>query len=327
MLSSFRVFVISLLLFVPAATPAVDAPRVVLRQAAGDGTLAPRFYHVDPNSPPAPTAWFPTQNDVFETVPVRRAPDPRQAVNPGGPTVVFRDRFGWWFTPERPVIVYRFAEVPPVLRGALSAATRAMVVKELADKPYDKTRVKKKEEHIRLPAPTLRHPKRTKKHRILSTREEYQIQARLDGQPAVEITHMPYLKRHDQPEHGILMFVVRAELPVAGRVRYRVPDVLSVSTGYRAQVALDVVVEVRARRDADAVHLDAPEVLRIDARIENLNLSKDLLDAARRPIRDLLNDELRRKHDRIRQQANKAIHKAIDDQTFRSPLLRYLLPL
>lgn len=309
-------FCLLLVWFVADGSAPADE-RVVLRQTKGDKTLPPRFYQVYQTAPPAAKAFFPTKKDTFEQLQIEKT---------DGPSIVYRDSFGWPFVPKRPVVVYNFDEVSPSIRGALGVAIRAVALAELNDKAYDKKRVKKKEEYIKLPAPTLRNWKRTKRHRILATQEEYRIQARLDGEPVIRITSMPYLKEKDRPERGVVMFVAHAELPVAGRVRYKVPSVLNVTTAYRAKVVLDLVAEIRARRDGERIHLDALEVLRVDIRLVDLDLSNDLLNAASKPIRDFINEETRRKHDKIRRQANKAVRKAVDDQTFRVPLLKYLLP-
>ncbi|MBN1590309.1 MAG: hypothetical protein JW888_12410 [Pirellulales bacterium] len=308
--------------------PAWAGPRVVLREPSSKDKSPACFYQVQESDRPRPEAYFPTEKDAFELLHVTGTAGLKQGdgsdAAAAGQSIVFRDSAGWPFVPKEPVTVYDFAEVPSGVRGALSVAIRAIVMSEVAGKPYDKTRVKKKEEYVRLPAPTIRNLKRTKRHRVLATEEEYQIQAELDGQPTIEITHMPYLKQHDRPERGVLLFVAEAELPVTGRVRYKIPSVLNVSTGYRATVALCLVVEVCAERDRDKIQLDSPEVLRVDVRLRNLDLSNDVLNAARKPIRDFINEEARRKHDRICRQANKTIRKAVDDQTFRLPLLRYL---
>ena len=55
-----------------------------------------------------------------------------------------------------------------------------------------------------------------------------------------------------------------------------------------------------------------------------LKISNDLLNVAREPLEDLVNHELRRNEDRIRQQANKSLAKAVKSREFHHPLLRYL---
>ncbi|HLA83346.1 MAG TPA: hypothetical protein VJL29_01015 [Thermoguttaceae bacterium] len=306
--SAFRILVF--LSVVLASAYAAAESRVVLRQAQGDKTLAPRFYHVTPEALPAATAWFPTQGDSFELL-------------PNG----FRDRFGWSFVPPRPVVVYDYAEVPVALREALSLAVRTVAASELMGKPYDKTRVKKKEEYVKIPAPTIKNLGRTKRRRVLATEEEYRVQAVLDGEPEIAVAHMPFLKERNRQGRGLIMLVVDARLPTRGRAWYKVPKVLDVSTGYHAIMAIRAVAEVRVERTGDELRLATPEVLRLDVRLEKLELSNDLLDAARRQVRHFLNEEAKRKHDRIRAQANKAIAKAVDDQKFRVPMLRWLVPL
>ncbi|NLE38834.1 MAG: hypothetical protein GX621_12490, partial [Pirellulaceae bacterium] len=102
---------------------------------------------------------------------------------------------------------------------------------------------------------------------------------------------------------------------------------LSATTKYHATVSLRVIVEIRATRERSKVHLATPEVLDIDVRLARLEMSNDLLNAARKPIRDFINDELRRNDGKIRDKANQAVGKAVDDKTFRVPLLEYLLRL
>ncbi|NLE40024.1 MAG: hypothetical protein GX621_18565, partial [Pirellulaceae bacterium] len=161
--------------------------------------------------------------------------------------IVLRDPFGWPFVPDQPVVVYDHAEVPSGLRDALCLAVRTAVVAEIRDKPYDKKRVKKKQEYISLPAPTARDLKRKKKHLVLSTQEEYRVRAELDGSPEIRITNMPYLKSRGElippgpgesaaarletasanAGHASLLMVFEAEMPVRGLVSYKVPKVLS----------------------------------------------------------------------------------------------------
>jgi hypothetical protein len=313
-----------LLLWPVASARAGD--RVVLRQAKGDKTLPARFYKVAKGQPPRPEAFFPTEKDAFELLIASPAAGAKAGNGPHDELQLFRDSFDRVLIPDKPVVVYDFGEVPSGIRSALSAAIGTIVTAEITGKPYDKTRVKKKTKYVDLPAPTLRNWTRMKRHRILATEEEYRMRAELAEQPVIRVTNMPYLKEHARPERGVLMFVASAELPVAGRVRYKVPNVLDASTGYRTTMALHLVVEVRAERQGDKLKLHAPEVLRIDIRLRDLDLSNDLLNVARKPIRDFINAEARRKHERIRREANKTIRRAVDDQTVRLPLLRYLMP-
>ena len=195
---------------------------------------------------------------------------------------------------------------------------------ELSGEEYSKVRKRKRQEYVDVPAPTLRKPLRTKPRRVLSMDEETHVRARLDGPPAIDVAAMPSLTDYDRPERGLLMFVVRARVPVRGEVRYKVPDVLSASTGFRAEVELDLVGELRAERVDGKPTLAPPEVLDLEVTIRSLDLSNDVLSAARRPIEDAINRELREKKDRIRDRANKSIRKAVDDGKFRHPALRWL---
>ena len=155
-------------------------------------------------------------------------------------------------------------------------------------------------------------------------REETEVRARLDGPLEIRITHMPLLKDYLREDVARLMFVVEATVPVRGRVRYRVPDVLSASTGYRTVIDLTTVAELSLERADDQLTFHPPEVLDIRIDMRWLDLSNDVLNAARKPIREAINHELRKKHDRILAEANKTIRKAVKTQEFRLPLLRYL---
>jgi len=229
--------------------------------------------------------------------------------------------------PEETVEIYRISQIPSAIRSGLAIAIRALVMEELAEEEYDKVSTRRKVKYVELPAPTLRDPRRTKKHRLLSMTEQYQINARLDGPPEIQITHMPYLRSYSQRGFGLLMFVARAKAPVRGRVRYKIPDALSASTGFRAVVGLAVVGEVRLEKSDGQVSLDPPELLELRVEMRRLDVSNDLLNVVRRQIKDVINREIRKQNDRIRQQANKAIRKAVEARQFRHPLLRYLILL
>ena len=226
--------------------------------------------------------------------------------------------------PDQTVEVYRISEVPAFVCTGLGLAIQSLVVKELEGEQYDKIRTKKRREYIELPAPTLRDPGRKKKHRLLSVTEQYHVQARLDGTPDVRIERVPCLKGHFQPGVDLLMFDVRASVPVSGRVRYKIPNALSASTGYRTVVALSAVGEVRAEKSDDGLSLNPPELLDLRVEASRLDLSNDVLHAVRRGIEDLANHELRSRRADIRAKANKAIAKAIEDVDFRHPLLSFL---
>jgi len=222
------------------------------------------------------------------------------------------------------VEILRVAQIPEATRQMLARLIQSLVTSELDGKVHDKRRRRKREEYVTLPAPTIRDPRRTKRHRVLSTHEETHVRAQLDGKPEIEITHMPYLSGYKQPGEGSVLIVVRAVVPILGRVGYKVPGVLDVATNFRARVRLSVVAEIAARGDREAVVIQPPAVLDVEIRFLALDVSNDLLQSARKTIRDLLNEELERKEPRICQQANKAIRKAVDAQEFRLPLLRYL---
>jgi hypothetical protein len=214
--------------------------------------------------------------------------------------------------------------MPAAIRSALTNVVQRLLSEELADKPYDKVRSRKNEKFIDLPAPTLRDPGRTRSVRVFSTVEEYRVQARLDGKPELEITHMPYLKGYQDRGLGILMFEVRARLPVKGRVSYKLPSVVSASCGYHAVAALTLVGEVRIGKSGAAVKLNSPELREIHVQLSRLELSNDLLHAAREPIEDLINHEIRKNEEKIREQANRSLAKAVEARQFNLPLLQFL---
>ena len=145
-----------------------------------------------------------------------------------------------------------------------------------------------------------------------------------DCTPEIRIARVPCLKGYFEPGVDLLMFDVRASVPVSGRVRYKIPDALSASTGYRTVVALSAVGEVRAEKSAEGPSLNPPELVDLRVRMHRLDLSNDVLHVVRRGIEELANHELRDRRAEIRQKANKAIAKAIEEVDFRHPLLSHL---
>jgi hypothetical protein len=315
------------LLTILAAMPGAAAEEpLVLRDSGG------RFLRMDDRGRVLADRLFPTAKEAFTLAADQATPDGSLVLkDSGGRTLGVTGGAQRHVRPEprtdaadRAVDMYCLDEVPPALRSALGLAIQTAVVMELSDEEYSKVRKRKREEYVDVPDPTLRKPLRTKRRRVLSMDEETHLRAKFDGTPTIDITDMPSLKDYDRPERGLLMFVVRARVPVRGEVRYKVPDVLSASTGYRAEVGLSLVGEIRAGRVDGEPTLAPPEVLDLEVTIRSLDLSNDVLSAARRPIEDAINRELREKKDRIRDRANKAIRKAVDDGKFRHPALRWL---
>jgi len=226
--------------------------------------------------------------------------------------------------PDEAVEVFRTAEIPAALRGALSAALGSLVAEELSHKEYDKTRSRKVERFLDLPAPTLRDPGRTRPRRVLSMVEEYRVQARLDGAPEIQLTGMPALGGYQDRGLGLLMFAVQARVPTYGRVGYKIREAVSASTGFRTAVRLALVGEVRLQRSGSRLSLGSPELREMHVELDGLRLSNDLLNAAREPIGELVNHELARNEERIRQKANKALAKAMQSRELEHPLLRFL---
>jgi hypothetical protein len=222
------------------------------------------------------------------------------------------------------VEVFRISELPDTLQSALAAGARGLLMQEVAGKEYDKVTSELKEKYIELPAPTFRDPRATKRHRILWVREETHLTAALDGPPDLRITGLPYLKSSDQPGRGILMFAGEASLPVRGRVKYEVPGTFAAATGFRATVFVSVVGEMQAEKKDDEVSLAAPQLREVRVELRSLDLGNDLLHVMRGQIRDAINREVVNNQQRIHQQANDALRKAVEPRQFRNPLLRYV---
>jgi hypothetical protein len=224
---------------------------------------------------------------------------------------------------EQTFEVFRVAELPPAVALGLGVAIRTLVATELADREYDKTESKRKVHYVKVPAPTLRHPDRTKRHRIFAMREEVRLTARLDGAPKIGVPSMRILRPWEGagPEH--VVFMAEAEMPARGRVRYKVPDRFSASTGFRTRISISLVGEVTIDKKGDEITIRPPELHDVRVRLRWLDISNDLLDLGREPIRDLVNRELRSNHERILAEANEAVRKAVETQQFRHPLLRF----
>lgn len=226
--------------------------------------------------------------------------------------------------PEETLEIFYAGEVPATIRMALCAVVRSLVTEDLAGKAYDKVRSRKVERFVDLPAPTLRDPRRTRSHRVLSMIEEYHLRAELDGKPEIEITRLPTLKGYRDAGLSLMMFQAKATVPAKGRVGYKIPGAVGVSTGFSAEVRLDLIGELRLEKSGDKLSLGSPELREVHVGLQRLRVSNDLLDMARDPLEDLVNHELRRNEERIRQQANKSLAKAVQSREFHHPLLRLL---
>ena len=144
-----------------------------------------------------------------------------------------------------------------------------------------------------MPAPTLEDPKRTKRHKVIGITEEYGVQAQLDGQANIRIPAMSFLANYADGGPGLILLAVHANLPVRGRVQGKVPDVASVSTGYRMTVQLSAVAEVAARHTGNDVTFDPPEIRDLHVSISRLEFSNDLLEAGHRQVRRIVNHDWR----------------------------------
>ena len=223
---------------------------------------------------------------------------------------------------EQTLEIYDTSEIPASLRSALASLVRGLLVEELHGKEYDKLTTHKHEASIDLP--TLRDLRQEKRHRLLSYEEQYQIKARLDGTPQIEILHMPYLENHVDRGSGRLIFVVRASLPVSGGVHYAIPKAVATSTGFHFIAHVALTGEICSGPSQASKMLGTPEIVEIHINVGKVEISNDLLNLGRKLIEDLINHELRRNEDRLRQQANDAIRKAFDSAQLHNPLLKFL---
>jgi len=227
-------------------------------------------------------------------------------------------------TPAETVEIYRISQIPANIQSALATAMGGLAMEDLGNKEYDKVNSELKEEYVEVPAPNWRNPRETKRHRVMWMREEVHVKARLDGPPEVRITHMPYLRGYSEPGHGVLMFGVEASVPVRGSVQYTVPNLVSASSGFRATVALSLVGELQVEKSGEQMTLDAPKLLDVHVELRSLDIANDVLHVMRGQIRELVNREIGKNQDRIHQQANEALRKAVAPRQFQSPLLLYL---
>jgi hypothetical protein len=239
------------------------------------------------------------------------APDPRAPKPPSGPH------------PGETVKVYRIRPMSSI-QPLLSTMVQAIAADELVGKQYDQTRTHDTNKQIELPAPTLKDPKRKRKFQVLAMTEQYRIQATLDGHPDIHIPNILYLADYANERAGAILVSADVRLPISGRVWGKIPDLASVSTGYRAEIKLSAIAEIQVRKSGGDVKIGPCKVLDLHASFSRLDLSNDLLEAARRPIKNFINRELHHNEDRLRQSANRSLEKAIASHELRIPLLGYL---
>jgi len=194
----------------------------------------------------------------------------------------------------------------------------------------DEERSELKTSYVRLPAPTIDDWNRTKKHRVFAMRQQYRLRAEPDGPPAILITYMSCLKAVVGQASPLVLFAA-ATFPVRGRVCYRVPARFSVSTGYRATVAVALVGRLETAGQPDGTICGAARLLEVRARVSRLDIANDPLNAARAPIEDLfnhhlLNHHLRRRRERIRHEADEVIRQAFEQPQLHAPLAPYPVP-
>ncbi|MGD0900354.1 MAG: hypothetical protein ABR915_21185, partial [Thermoguttaceae bacterium] len=138
------------------------------------------------------------------------------------------------------------------------------------------------------------------------------------------IPTMLFLAGRGEGARGLILLAIDARLKVHGRVQYRMPDVASVSTGYRTAVQLSAVAEVPVRRSGGDLTFSPPVVTDLHVSLSQLNLTNDLLEATRRQIEHLVNHELRHNEEQIRRKANQSLEKAMSKRDLRIPLLGWL---
>jgi hypothetical protein len=226
--------------------------------------------------------------------------------------------------PRETVEIFRLRPLPAVMQNTLSSAVDALAAEQLAGKQYDQTRTEHTNKRIELPAPTLKDPRRKTKVQVLAMTEEYHVQAKLDGKPEIHIPSMLFLSAYVDGGPSVVLVAVDAKLPVSGHVQARIHDVGSAGTGYRAAIGLSAVAAVEVRRAGGDAKLGPCTVTDLHVSFARLDLSNDILEAARRPIKNFINRELHRNEDRLRQSANQSLQKAISSRQVRIPLLGYL---
>jgi len=226
--------------------------------------------------------------------------------------------------PAETIGIFRCRQVPDAIRTALELAIQGGIIQELGDKQYSKIAFHDTDRYITLPAPTLRDPGRKKRHQILGVREEYHVEARLFREPTIRISRMSYLTGYFDPGVASILFVAEARLPVQGHVSYKVPKLLSATTGYETTVVLGLVGEIVIDKAEEQISVGPPRLHRIGVAMEGLDLSNDILHSLRRPIERAINGELRKNNARIRAEANEELADAVEGREFHHPLLRYL---
>jgi hypothetical protein len=222
------------------------------------------------------------------------------------------------------VDLYRVKEIPAALRSVLAVVVQGVALEELKEREYSKQRTRQRQRYVDLPAPKLGDLKHTHRVRILSTTEQYEIKARLNGNPVLEVGRLPYLSAYGRAETGLLLFAVRARLPLSGQVHYEIPKALSITTRFQATLSLDARGQVGLTKSADQLKFDPPRLLELQAAVDRLDISNDVLNTVRELIEDAINHELNKSEDRLREKANASIAKGMASREFRNPLLRFL---
>ena len=227
--------------------------------------------------------------------------------------------------PAESLEIFCASDVSSAIQGLLVVAIRAVMQEEVGEKEYDQTRTKKIEKWIELPAPTIKDPKRKKRHRVLATEEQTRVKAKLDAPPDFVIAQMPYLRGYAQSGSGLIMFVASANAAFRGQVHYKMPNVVSAGTNYQAAAKIFLVGELRFEKSGESFSFQPAEVRQLDISLDLRDIANDVANLGREAIERTINHELRQNDARLREQANKALAKALSAQQFQHPLLKYLL--
>lgn len=323
------------LLGLGASARLLAAESVVLRNPAG------RLLRVERDGKIRAGGFSPGESETLELLAdgarvAMRTPSGRWLVPSGTEQTAWRSVKGLdeppaeaWLQPaaaETPVYeVFRIEDLPEGIRATAEMAISSLALAELEGQEYDKTKRRRRQEYVELPAPTWKDLGRTRRHRVFSATEEYRIRASLDGKAELRISRLALLTSRRDPARRALLFVAQADLPVRGDAGYRIPDALSASTGFRTAVRMRVVGEVGTAGAATA-GFSPPRILQIEVSLSRLDLSNDALNTIRSPLEDLINEELRDRQGELRDKANKAIAKALESSQLRLPLLGFLGP-
>jgi len=227
-------------------------------------------------------------------------------------------------SPSETIQIFRVSQSLQNLLPIFSATMGTLLSSELGAQEYNTVNVQKQEAFIDLPAPTWDNWGAKKRHQILGLEQRYRLTAQLHGTPEIGLTEMPVLRNFRRAESGTVLYTLTAQLPVRGRVEFEMPGLVYTPVAYRTLIALTITGEFPVERKDKQLTLGDPKVARLDVQLQKLDISNDVLQAVRVPIRDIINDEVRKSHDRIRREAERALRTAGQPLQFQSELVRCL---